>query len=710
MQVKPFVLPHFSQKKKGNGIKKDLASSLMLFLAFLFLFSLPLSAGTPPKMSKEKYKDLKGRAKRGSHLAMYQIGKAWQGDMFSTTEQKSYEDALKWYQRALGSKTEKVKKDTQRGLFEMYFLGGYKKVKRNRSLSEQYLNSYLSQNPKIISLPYRKKIELKDLFALEQEATTSQEADLLLEYARFLLEFEISFQNGLSYLEKAQKLGNADAAYYKEQWTWIRSNRAKFTDTIPIVYQLENYLLPLAEKHAKEGSPLAKIETAWLKKKQNQLSLKEAETLLNDFLNEKTTPQHLKIAAAELMVDLLPTRRKINLIRDIVVLEAKDSLSERRKEKMAATLKNFEEQIKTLKGLSVLAENDADFSNLPLRADDFEEAYQGNIKPLISLYQVLNQKENKLFFGDSNVSAYNQAILRRVDKVFEKANTADKIYAFKEALEKEPFLKPIAPPYLDSLITRRLLAMGKKIEDLAFDKEKSILSQTTFKSLQDGKKIATAVQNRKDLTPLHKQMLINEIKQKAIKDIYGESPTVRQIEQMKNSLLADPWLSSEAMNIFLEYKANSDNWFSGSVSLPRKGVDYGYEVKRLNEKEFALEVLSVRNNQSNLAYKTIIELQENLTENGEKNYIVKILGAYYKTYGFAQSKTDYFQVTCRSKSPTMEDATCVGNLVRYRDRSHGFSENDLKKQENYLNLSHKDAIRSAVRYFLIEYNEALGIK
>ncbi|WP_027003969.1 hypothetical protein [Hugenholtzia roseola] len=710
MQANTLVLPHSFQKKKGNGTKSFPTPPFLFLLSLLLLFSSSLSAGVPPKMSKETYKDLKGRAKKGSHLAMYQIAKAWQGDMFSSEEQKSYKDALKWYQMALGSKTEKVKKDTQKGLFEMYFLGDDKKVERNKSLSEQYLNNYLNQNPKTIALPYRKTIDLQNIFALETEAANSQQADILLEYARFLLEFEISYQKGVAFLDKAQKMGSPDAAYYKEQWTWIRSNRAKFTDTIPIMYQLENHLLPMAEKYAKQGSPLAKLETAWLKKKQNQLSQSEAEMLLQDFLSPNATDLGLKIAAAELMADLLPTKKKISLIREIVAIEVKDSLSENRKEKMSQILETFEEQIKTLKGVSFLAENDADFSALPLRAEDFEQAYQGNIKPLVLLYQSLNQKDTKQFFGDSNVNAYNQVILRRVDKVFEKANTADKVYAFKEAIEKEPFLKPIAPPYLDSLITQKLLAMGKKIEDLAFDKEKSILAQTTFKSLQDGKKMATMVQNRKDLTPFHKQRLVAEIKKKAVKDIYGESPTVRQIEQMKNSLLADSWLSGEAMNIFLDYKANSDNWFSGSVNLPRKGVDYGYEVKRLSEKEFALEVLSVRNNQSNLAYKTIIELQENLTENGEKNYLVKIVGAYYKTYGFAQSKTDYFQVTCRSKSPTMENATCVGNLLRYQDRNHGFSENDLKKQENYLNLSHKDAIRSAVRYFLIEYNGALGIK
>lgn len=124
-----------------------------------------------------------------------------------------------------------------------------------------------------------------------------------------------------------------------------------------------------------------------------------------------------------------------------------------------------------------------------------------------------------------------------------------------------------------------------------------------------------------------------------------------------------------------------------------------------------MEIKSIKNNKSNNAYSTNIEVEKILKKGSEsgdvEGYNVTIFGAKYQTYGWKQSKTDFFRVVCKPSDGKLENAICTGYMAINRDKSHS---DDFVRKHNISSNSQKDSIRAVVRYFILEMHKNLGIR
>jgi hypothetical protein len=294
--------------------------------------------------------------------------------------------------------------------------------------------------------------------------------------------------------------------------------------------------------------------------------------------------------------------------------------------------------------------------------------------------------------------------MRKVPDVFRQINDASELYAFKQAMESEKAYNQLRAPYIENLIAQRMESLELSVADLQIEYEKQRLQQQTFKSLSEGRQALGRVQSNSSLSPTHRTRLARLVKQKTIRDIYGLNPTKRQINHLEEQLRSvASWLQPEGYDIFFEYKRNSNNWFAGRVQ--RHGTLYNYEVVRKGDTdEFELEIKSVRNNQSNLAYKSTISL----SQKEDNNYVIDVHGARRKSYMWIPSQSDYLRVVAPMQSPEINPPISKGQMEKYRNSQHGYSLDTLLRKEDPNDTSHKSAIRTAVKYFILEYAGALS--
>jgi hypothetical protein len=166
-------------------------------------------------------------------------------------------------------------------------------------------------------------------------------------------------------------------------------------------------------------------------------------------------------------------------------------------------------------------------------------------------------------------------------------------------------------------------------------------------------------------------------------------------------LLYDPWLQPEGEKMFFHYTSDSPNWFSGEIK--RGNVLYYYKVTRVGTgNRFRLEIQAVANDKSNLVFNSII--RTNHTSDG--TFEVDILGSRLTGYAWNISENDY--LTCIFKQNQQKlDLQPFGYIARCLDRNHGYSYDFPHQKVNPNDFSERNAVRSAVRAFILEYHSAL---
>jgi hypothetical protein len=485
---------------------------------------------------------------------------------------------------------------------------------------------------------------------------------------------------------------------------------------------------------ADEGSELAKLEYANYivhQAAKPQEVKEETEKLLRNFVVAKFANKEQQLKATYLAALTQEGKAHVISFRQLYTLK-KQNFSAEQFPYMDNAINEYKEiasQLETLTGLGKLTAERPTFSDIPLELPKYYQNYDGDIRPLVAVKDAITTPKNIEFLTTENVEKYKQTLLEQVDDIFAKANTPSKLYSFKNALEKDAFFKPLAKPYLDSLIQQQLDKKGLVQEDLVYEYEKGRLEKTTFYNLEEGRKFVESISKRNDLDPEppapknrwerkatkqepRKNALLKRAKIKILEDVYGNSPSIKQIEELNETIPRHYWLAPEGREWAVGLKGNSDSWFTGIIDVAKTRTQYFYEVKRLGDSDrFLMEIRSIKNNQSNNAYSTNIEVEKMIkggSESGDvEGYNVTVFGAKYQTYGWKQSKTDYFRVICKPSTNKLENAVCTGYMSINRDKS--FSDDFLRKHDVSSN-SQKDAIRAVVRYFILEMHQNLGIR
>ncbi len=710
---------------------------LFLFFSIWLLSFLMISCGSSPQtISKDTYKVYKKQAKSGNSASMLKIANAFKGDMFTSNELRDYENAIKWYSQAMAASS-KQKIPAARELFEIYMTGS-EDVPRNIDAAKKWLQIVADSIDLHMYYQDNTDLYLMDIFNTYKEATTSEasaESQFLL--GRYFLEFEIDYNTGIRFLEKAANSDTArysqDVNYIKSKWQFFRNRRSNFAEDVAFEYQKDKAHLVM-KRLADEGSELAKLEYANYivhQAAKPQEVKEETEKLLRNFVVAKFANKEQQLKATYLVALTQEGKDHVIAFRQLYMLKNQNFSTEQfpYMDNAINEYKEIANQLETLTGLGKLTAERPTFSDIPLELPKYYQNYDGDIRPLVAVKDAITTPKNIELLTAENVEKYKQTLLEQVDDIFAKANTPSKLYSFKNALEKDTFFKPLAKPYLDSLIQKQLDKKGLVQEDLVYEYEKGRLEKTTFYNLEEGRKFIESLSKRNDLDPEppapknrwakkatkqepRKNALLKRTKIKVLEDVYGNSPSIKQIEELNQTIPRYYWLAPEGREWAVGLKGNSDSWFTGIVEISKTKTQYFYEVKRFGDSDrFLMEIKSIRNNQSNNAYSTNIEVEKMIKGEGKsgdvEGYNVTIFGAKYQTYGWKQSTTDFFRVVCKPSTGKLEDAVCTGYLTTNRDKSYS---DDFVKKHNVSPNSQKDAIRAVVRYFILEMHQNLGIR
>ncbi|AFM05430.1 Sel1 repeat protein [Bernardetia litoralis DSM 6794] len=717
-------------------ILKKIKNPFLFFFSVYFLSFLMISCGSAPQtISKDSYKVYKKQAKSGNSTAMLKIANAFKGDMFTSNELRDYENAIKWYSQAMAaSSTQKI--PAARELFEIYMTGS-KDVPRNIDAAKKWLQIVADSMDLHIYYQDNTDLYLMDIFDVYKKATkaeASAESQFLL--GRYFLEFEIDYNTGVRFLDKAANTDSArysqDVNYIKSKWQFFRNRRSDFTNNVAFEAQKDK-AHQVMKRLSNEGSELAKLEyTNYIvhNAKNPQDVKEETEKLLRNFVIPKFANKEQQLKATYLVALTQEGKDHIIELRKLYTLKSQNFSMEQfpYMDNAINEYKEIANQLETLTGLGKLTAEHSTFSDIPLELPNYYQHYNGDIRPLVALKNAITTDENIELLTSENVEKYKQTLLEQVDDIFAKANTPSELYSFKNALKKDTFFKPLAKPYLDSLIQQQINKKGLIQEDLVYEYEKERLENTTFYNLGEGRKFVESISKRNDLDPEpvaksrwarkptkqepRKNALLKRAKIKVLEDIYGSSPTIKQIEELNKTIPRYSWLAPQGREWAVGLKGNSDSWFTGIVEVNKTRTQYFYEVKRFGDSDrFLMEIKSIKNNKSNNAYSTNIEVEKILKKGSEsgdvEGYNVTIFGAKYQTYGWKQSKTDFFRVVCKPSDGKLENAICTGYMAINRDKSHS---DDFVRKHNISSNSQKDSIRAVVRYFILEMHKNLGIR
>ncbi|MCC5945120.1 MAG: sel1 repeat family protein [Bernardetiaceae bacterium] len=677
------------------------------FFLLVLLFCVVACSSQRGKPDLKPYKAETKKAKKGDFASMLLLAQVNQGYFFTSPSQRDFKSAEKWLKKASETAEASLSDDFAMTAFKLYWIGGYG-ISQNRDKAAQYLQKV--QNKSLLAKRYfhKEDIHLQNLPIYYQNYRGGSAAEQV-KLARLLLEFEIDYDEATQILNEAIAKGNADARYLHAKWQYIRSRDSKEVGRRD-EHISPNFLSDM-RNFAQEGSALAAAEYLHFSQVHNNhrdaiTKADKAELIVALFRDKDDLSSEQKFKLEYLLLPKKQGREVVFALRKIGELlpaEADTEVYAFAKADMDK-LQYIENQLKTIEGMAGLWQEHKEWGDFPVAIAEYKQAFQGDIQPLTKLYYWLKESENERLIREENVSRAQEEILNKVPQVFSKVNDASELYSFKQAMEREQIYSRVRQSYLNGPIEERMEMLALSAADLQIEYEKQRLDEQTFKSFYEGRQALGRVQSNSSLSPTHRSRLARLVKQKTIRDIYGTNPTKRQINHLEEQLRgAAAWLQPEGYDMFFEYKRNSNNWFAGNVN--RHGTLYKYEVIRKGDTdEFELEIKSVKNNQSNLAYKSTISLER---KEGQE-YVIDVYGAKRKSYMWIPSKSDYLRVVAPERSSLIETPISKGQMEKYRNSQHGHASDSLLRKEDPNDNSHKSAIRAAVKYFILEYAGALS--
>ncbi|WP_035757149.1 peptidoglycan-binding domain-containing protein [Hugenholtzia roseola] len=189
---------------------------------------------------------------------------------------------------------------------------------------------------------------------------------------------------------------------------------------------------------------------------------------------------------------------------------------------------------------------------------------------------------------------------------------------------------------------------------------------------------------------------LGAFRKRAILEVYGNAPTVAQINQLKELVYGQAWLKPEGEDLYLYYITDSPNYFKGGVM--RKGIYYGYTATRLNDDTFDIKIYRVFNNQSNLVMNT----RAKATLVADKAQISLPRGVR-ESYKWNISSSEILSVSL-TKGATQVSLAPSNMLKTQADAQHGVKNHTHTEEADF---SLKNALKTALKAFIAEYGNLL---
>ncbi|WP_448519944.1 tetratricopeptide repeat protein [Rhodoflexus sp.] len=224
------------------------------------------------------------------------------------------------------------------------------------------------------------------------------------------------------------------------------------------------------------------------------------------------------------------------------------------------------------------------------------------------------------------------------------------------------------------------------------------ISEHKFASLNEGRNYYYQLLARKDFATGKKTVLLSQLREKILIDIFGEHPYMEDIEAMKRLVETENWINPEGKKRYFQLINDSRYWFTGGVQ--RGDTYYFYKVMRSrNSSKYKMQMFAVVNNASNLVLNSEVVVQEDST--GTRT--IEIPAAENKGYMWQTSKTDKLRSIGSAESNSLQFET-AGNLSRFSSSAKTLIpqqqfESFIKPKGTDLN----DAIKATLNYLILEY-------
>ncbi len=674
-------------------------SRIYCLIAVLCFLTFDIQAQKKGKPDLKRYKNTLKKAKKGDLMASLKIAEVCKGHILASDAEKDYTSAKKWYSSALATKSDPNGRGSF-GMFSISLTGGYGEtahMEEAKKWHQQAVANGAFRNNET----YLPALDLADFFMLYEKAKTDDDF-AKLQLARMYFEFGIHYRKARGWLKSLVEAGNQEAIYLDEKWKASQNRYHSYRES-KIHHPVLFYLL---EKHAKAGSAIAKLE--WIEtalqadKDTYRLSDEKVHEILADF---QTDIPELQFKMLFIRQQYEAGIQKYTTIREMT--QIKHQLSDVNLQFAQGALQEFrmvDAKLKTISDLGTLFRQSQTMNEVNLDVVAYRNHFEGEIRPLVALQKELSTSEMRAFLGAENYKILKEELNQKVNQIMEVAsNSPMLLMTIREGFMKSIWLRGIYYPHNQGILNHKLANVGITNENMTLYEQMHQLERVRFQKLEDARRELYQI-DAKAISPEDKLTLKSFIKTKGIRDVIGTHPKVETIEQNKHILLSSMWLQPEGAQEYFRYTSDSKNWFSGDVPHPKMAYHYIIKAKPTKGK-YQLIINGIRAEKSQLVYSSSLEIT---AQKEADSYVVKLFLSERPKYKWEESSFDYLKVVYPATGSQFA-VQSIGKIKKKEDNLHGKSELELTKKARRGDFSEKNALRSAVEYFIRKYNKALHI-
>ncbi|TAF35472.1 MAG: peptidoglycan-binding protein [Cytophagales bacterium] len=229
-------------------------------------------------------------------------------------------------------------------------------------------------------------------------------------------------------------------------------------------------------------------------------------------------------------------------------------------------------------------------------------------------------------------------------------------------------------------------------------KDLDLFASKKFKTLAEAKGQYQLLEGM-DLPAAKRASVLAVFRKKALTDVYGEAPSVADVEKLRDIIFIEKWLLPEGNDVLMYYMTDSPNYFKGGH---QRGKDYyGYTVMRKpNSDVYDLRVHAVRNNASFLVFVSTINIVKTATAFQADVFLGKYDGTRWTV-----DKASALKASLENGKTSITYAA-TGGFAPLKDSTHGMGAAQLTACEDK-GFSAKNVIKTALKALIMEYHKTM---
>jgi len=625
-------------------MKKTFFTGILLCLSTALAFAQP--EGKPDlKRDKDLYKKAKKEADPKASLRLAQLSIGW---LYTKDDYRSFLEAENWLKQVHGKL--KPGESGELEAFKIYFTGGYG-VAQDLSKAEKWAEKAKDNPAAVVKSAYNEDFHLAQAVATYRAAEKMQ-PHAMVQLAQYFLEFGMSYQKGMEWLDKAEELGSLDATFIQQRWHLTKRLALKGKLKSLKEKDINEMYATLAKRYANDGSRMAALEYAYRLVKYKmyhgrKLPVSALQERLSPLLNEATSPSDdLRLKALLLLAPHFEGRHQLMAYRQIEELRQKLELpvDSKRFKAIFTKAKAAKEGMQDVRSLAQLVEAYPNIAEqMQIIPVDFLTGYHGDFEALSQLYERINTGENKAFLGKKKLEKLNTEILQKFQETFQQSDDILILAQLEQALRNSKRTPAAFKAYLPK-VEAQLKALEAKSGNARLFQEKKKIAARTFKTIPEGRSLLASLNGIDGLTDEATKELRIFACQKVVCDVYGICPMPETLTQLDADMKNNPWINPEGEEVFWEIKHNSPNTFS--VKTWQGGRFFHVVAERQNEEKYKINILEVSGEAesskvSNVVYSTEAKVVAGTSERLE----VKIWQSKHKGYTWEVIPENYLKVS-----------------------------------------------------------------